>query len=451
MANVQEVWQREVRTFEKQNPKSKSFYSRAREYLPGGSSRALTYYPPFPLYAKRGEGSKFWDVDGNVRVDLFNNATSLAHGHAHPDIVRAICEVASQGTAFASCTEREILLAEILVSRVPSVEKVRFSNSGTEANVCAIRSMRAFTGRPKIAKFEGGYHGSFDDVSISVHPAVDAAGDREAPNSVLDSEGIPEEVAGNVVVLPFNNLEGVKGILESFKDEIAGVIVEPIMGSAGMISPVPGFLQGLRDLTLELGMLLVFDEVMMFRLGWSGAQGYFGVNPDLTSFGKIIGGGLPVGALGGSEKIMKLFDSSGDGPTRIPHAGTFNANPATMAAGVVSMELLNTTAFDQMASDGEYLRRNLKGLIQSTGIPAQVTGEGSLFKIHFTEETLIDSRAAHTSDRNLERLFFLYALNRGVFINSLARGCLSTVTRQAEIDPLLEIGDNFFREIATTL
>ncbi len=450
MANVREIWRREVETFEKQNPGSKALYSRARESLPGGNSRTLAYYPPFPLYMKRGEGPKVWDVDGNVRIDLFNNATSLAHGHAHPDIVRAIHEAASQGTAFASCTEWEIRLAEILVERVPSVERVRFTNSGTEANIGALRAMRAFTGRSKIAKFEGGYHGSFDDVSISVHPAADAAGDREAPNSVPDSEGIPPEVVGNVVVLPFNDLEGVERILRSLKNELAGMIVEPIMGGAGMITPKPEFLQGLRDLTRELGMVLVFDEVMMFRLGWSGAQGCFGVEPDLTSFGKIIGGGLPVGALGGREDIMALFDPSGDGPTRIPHAGTFNANPATMAAGVASMELLDPAAFDQMAADGEYLRRNLKELTQSAGAKAQVTGEASLFKFHFTDEPLRDSRAAHTSDRDLERLLFLYALNRGIFIHSLARGCLSTVTRQAEMDPFLEVAEGFFPEIVNT-
>ena len=199
-------------------------------------------------------------------------------------------------------------------------------------------------------------------------------------------------------------------------------------------------------------MLLMFDEVMMFRLSRSGAQGLFGVTPDLTSLGKIIGGGLPVGALCGREDIMALFDPSegGGGGTRVPHAGTFNANPVTMAAGVATLENLDDAAFEQMAFDGDYLRRNLKELIQSTGVAAQVTGEASVFKIHFTMEDLVDSRSAHTSNRGLERLLFLYGLNRGVFTNTLSRGCLSTVTHQAEIDLFLEVVEGFLREIANS-
>ncbi|MEE8110644.1 MAG: aspartate aminotransferase family protein [bacterium] len=447
MTKLDEIRQREEAEYAGRNPRSRELYERALHSLPGGNTRTLAYYPPFPLYMERGEGPRLWDVDGNVRTDLFNNATSLIHGHAHPEVVRAIQEAAAGGTAFASATEGEIRLAEMLIERLPSVERIRFCNSGTEANLMAVRAMRAFTGRPGIAKFEGGYHGSFDDVSISVHPSAEAAGDRRSPQGVPDSEGIPPEVVENVVVLPFNDLEAIAERLRPLKDEVAGILAEPLMGSAGMISPQPGFLEGLRDLTHELDMLLVFDEVMMFRLSRAGAQGYFGVSPDLTTLGKIIGGGLPVGALGGRAGVMALFDPTG-GRTPIPHAGTFNANPVTVAAGVATMELLDDEAFEQMGADGEYLRRNLKELISAGGVPAQVSGEGSLFKIHFTREEVVDSRSAHTSNRDLERLLFLYALNRGVFINTLARGCLSTVTRQAEIDPLLEAAEAFFQEVA---
>ncbi|MBI2880934.1 MAG: aspartate aminotransferase family protein [Candidatus Tectomicrobia bacterium] len=447
MTPLTEIRRREEETYAKQNPRARALYERAVRSLPGGSTRTLTYFPPFPLYVSRGEGPRLWDVDGNVRVDLFNNATSLIHGHSHPEVVRAIQEVAGFGTAFASATEWEIRLAEILVERLPSVERVRFCNSGTEANVMAVRAMRAFTGRPKIAKFEGGYHGSFDDVSVSVHPSAEAAGDRRFPRAVPDSDGIPPEVIGNVVVLPFNDLEAVAERLRPLAREVSGVLIEPVMGSAGMISPRPGFLQGLRDLTRELGMLLVFDEVMMFRLSKAGAQGFFGVAPDVTTLGKIIGGGLPVGGLGGRADVMALFDPT-SGRTRIPHAGTFNANPVTMAAGVATLGLLDEDAFGRMAADGEYLRRNLRELVRSAGIPVQVTGECSLFKLHFTGEEITDSRSAHTSNRELERLMFLYALNRGVFINTLARGCLSTVTQQPEIDRFLEVAEAFFRDLA---
>lgn len=442
-----EVRRREEALYAERNLGSRALYERALRSLPGGNTRTLTYFPPFPLYMARGEGPRIWDVDGNMRIDLFNNATALIHGHAHPEVVRCVQEVAAQGTAFASATEWEVRLAERLIERLPSLERVRFCNSGTEANLMAVRAMRAFTGRPKVAKFEGGYHGSFDDGSVSVHPPAEKAGDRRFPQAVPDSEGIPAEVLGNVVVLPFNDLEAVARRLRPLKGEVAGVLVEPMMGSAGMIPPRAGFLQGLRDLTRELGMLLAFDEVMMFRLSWSGAQGFFGVAPDLTCLGKIIGGGLPVGGLGGREDIMALFDPRRGG-ARIPHAGTFNANPVTLAAGVKTLELLDEAAFQQMAADGEYLRQNLREVTRSSGVPAQVTGEGSLFKIHFTPVEVVDFRSAATSDRGLEHLLFLYCLNRGVFTNGLARGCLSTVTRQGEIDPLLEAAEGFFREIS---
>ncbi|MFQ5914838.1 MAG: aspartate aminotransferase family protein [Nitrospinota bacterium] len=449
MTSLSEIRVREETAFAARNPRSRELHERARRSLPGGSTRELTYFAPFPLYVSRGEGPRIWDVDGNVRIDLFNNATTLILGHAHPEVVRAVQEAAALGTSFASATEWEVRLAEMLIERLPSVERIRFCNSGTEATMLAVRAMRAITGRPKIAKFEGGYHGSFDEVSLSVHPSAEAAGDRRSPHPVPDSEGIPPGLLGNVVVLPFNDLEAVSERLRTLRAEVAGVLVEPMMGTAGMIPPRPGFLQGLRDLTRELDVLLAFDEVMMFRLSRQGAQGFFGVTPDLTCLGKIIGGGVPVGALGGRTDIMAIFDPSA-GRARVPHAGTFNANPVTMAAGVATLELLDEPAFEQLAADGEYLRANLRELLRPAGFPAQLTGEGSLFKLHFTAEEVVDSRSAHTSDRELERLMFLYALNRGVFINSLARGCLSTVTRQAEIDALLRVAEDFFREINTS-
>lgn len=446
MTPLAEIRRREEETYARQNPASLALYRRAVRALPGGNTRTLTYFAPFPLYASRGEGARLWDADGNVRIDLFNNATALIHGHARPEVVRAIHEMAGRGTAFASATEWEIRLAEVLIERVPSVEQVRFCNSGTEANMMAVRAMRAFTGRPKIAKFEGGYHGSGDDVSISVHPSPESAGPSRFPAPVADSDGIPPEVLGNVVVLPFNDLDAVAERLRPMRGEVAGILVEPVLGSGGMISPRPGFLQGLRDLARDLDMVLAFDEVMMFRLSRRGAQGFFQVAPDLTSFGKIIGGGLPVGALGGRADIMALFDPT-RGRTRIPHAGTFNANPMTMAAGAATLELLDEEAFRQMVALGEYLRRNLREVTTSAEIPARVTGEASLFKIHFTDQEIVDYRSAQTSNRELERLMFLFALNRGVFINTLARGCLSTATTRGDVDRLLEVAEAFFKEI----
>ena len=421
------------RTYLGQNRRSAELYARAERVLPGGNTRTTVFFTPYPFYAVRGEGFRVWDADGNVRVDFLNNYTSLILGHAHPKVVAAIAEAAARGASFAAPTEYEILLAEELCRRVKSVERVRFTNSGTEATMLAVRAARAYTGRPKIAKFEGGYHGSHDYAAVSVGPEPDRAGPAESLEAVPDGPGIPDAVLGTVVVLPYNNLEAVSRILEREGREVAAVIIEPLLGAGGAIPAAPEFLRGLRELTRRLGILLIFDEVIAFRLAYGGAQEYFGVGADLTTFGKIIGGGLPVGALGGRAEIMDLFDPRR--PNRIGHGGTFNANPVTMAAGLATLAELTPAAYEHLNRLGELARRRLRRAFERLEIPAQVTGAGSVFAVHFTAEPVTDYRSARRgANPQLLRRLHLGLLNEGAIIAPRGMGCISTPMTETEVE-----------------
>ncbi len=415
------------------NRRSSELYARAQRVLPGGNTRTTVFFAPYPFYAVRGEGCRVWDADGNARVDFLNNYTALILGHAHPKVVAAVAEAAARGASFAAPTEYEIRLAEELCRRVKSVEQVRFTNSGTEATMLAVRAARAYTGRPKIAKLEGGYHGSHDYAAVSVGPDPDRAGPADEPRPVPEGPGIPDPVLGTVVVLPYNNLEAASRILEREGKEVAAVIVEPLMGAGGAIPAAAEFLRGLRELTRRLGILLIFDEVIAFRLAYGGAQQYFGVEADLTTFGKIIGGGLPVGALGGRAEVMGLFDPSR--PDRIGHGGTFNANPVTMAAGLATLAELTPAAYEHLNRLGELARRRLRQAFERLELPAQVTGAGSVFAVHFTAEPVTDYRSARRgANPGLLRRLHLGLLNEGVVIAPRGMGCTSTPMTEAEVE-----------------
>ena len=309
-------------------PRSKRLQEQASRYLPGGSSRGTAYFGPYPFFVERGEGHYVYDVDGNRYLDFMINATSLIMGHAHPDVTEALRRQAGKGVAFSAPTEAQIGLAMVLCERLPSVERIRFTSSGTEATLNAFRAARAYTGRHKVAKFEGGYHGSHEYASVSVQPAPSRL-DPDRPTAVAEFPGMPPDVVEGVVVLPYNDLEGAERAIREHKDDLACVIMEAVSSKFGYVPGKVEFLRGIRDLTIELGILLVYDEVQSLRIAPGGAQEWFGIVPDLTALGKIIGGGLPVGAFGGRQDIMALFDPSGGGPV-IPHSGTFNANPMTM-------------------------------------------------------------------------------------------------------------------------
>jgi glutamate-1-semialdehyde 2,1-aminomutase len=310
---------------------------------------------------------------------------------------------------------------------------VRFTNSGTEATLNAIRAARAFTGRARIAKVEGGFHGTADDVMVSIHPSAEEAGPRARPQATPHSKGLPAEVVGSVTVLPFNDVDGAREILESVGDELAAVLVEPVLGSAGMIPAEKPYLEMLREVTSRLGIVLVFDEVVSFRVAYGGAQEYFNVTPDLTCLGKLIGGGFPLGAFGGRSDIMAMFDPS-QGRPAIPHPGSHNANPMGMVAGAATLELLTPQALTQLNSRGESLRQDLTAAFAEAGIPAQITGLGSLFALHLTEQPVRCYRDTLAAQSELRHQIFLGLYNEGVLIDPRGVGNLSTVIGNEETD-----------------
>jgi glutamate-1-semialdehyde 2,1-aminomutase len=403
----------------------------AQRYLPGGDTRTVAFFTPYPLYMERGQGCRLYDVDGNEYIDLLNNYTSLIHGHAFPPVVEAIARQAALGTAYAACTENQHQLAELIAERVASVDQIRFCNSGTEATMNAVRAARAFTGKDKLVKMEGGYHGSHDAVEISVHPPLDRAGPANCPHSIPDSRGIPSSVLGDVIVVPFNDQEAVGDLIRKLSDEIAAVLVEPVMGVAGAIPAEREYLTYLRQVTAENDVLLICDEVMTFRLDWGGAQAIYGIEPDLTALAKIIGGGLPVGAFGGRREIMRLF-SPLEG--EMSQSGTFNGNPLTMAAGLAAMQALTRERIAHCSALGDCLADGFRAAFEEAEIRGQVTGLGSLLNVHFVAGPVRNYRDAASADAELKRLLHLALLNRGIFAAKRELFNPSTVMTEAEVD-----------------
>ena len=417
---------------------SSQLYQQAMKYLPGGNSRLTVFFSPHPFYALRGKGCIITDVDGIDRIDFHNNYTSLIHGHSDPDVIKAVSKQLQLGTAFGAPTESEIELAKLLTERVASIEKIRFTNSGSEAVLMAIRAARAFTGRNKIAKFEGAYHGCYDYMEISVGTSPEKMGTLTQPIGVPDSDGITPGILQDVVLLPFNTQEAVASIIESNRDTLAAVIADPLPSRAGLVPTQEGFFQFLREITKKYGILLIDDEVKSFRLAYGGGQEMYGMEPDLTTLGKFIGGGFPVGAVGGRSEIMQVFDPS-QGHPRVPHAGTFNANPITMIAGKVTLEKFTRPAIERLNTMGESLIQKLNQLFAEAKVKAQVTGTGSLFRIHLTSRPLSDYRSCFGDPLTKEmtsRLFFKL-LESGIFIAPEGLGSLSTPMTTKEVDRFL--------------
>jgi glutamate-1-semialdehyde 2,1-aminomutase len=413
---------KELKEYYRKTPKARKYYQTACRYLPGGTTRTLSFFQPYPLFIERGKGCKIYDVDGNARIDFFNNATSLILGHANPAVVKAVRDRAKLGTAFHAPTMHEVELARLLCERIPSVERVRFMNSGTEAAMMAIRAAKAFTGKNKIGKMEGGYHGSADHAYVSVHPDLTQAGPAASPLSLSDSMGISACTMSEVVVMPFNDAEAIEQIVKREKDNLACIIVEPMMGAAGIIPAGKGFLQDLRRITRENDVLLIFDEVQTLRHSWGGAQEMHKVLPDLTALAKIIGGGFPSG-------------------------GTFNGNPVTMAAGLATMKQLTRKSFAHLSRLGDELRLGLTGLFDRYGYKARVTGETSFFKVHFTDQEVGDYRSARKGvNKEEERKIFFYLLNRGIFVESQIKGCLSAPMGRPDIHALLEAMEDYLKK-----
>lgn len=414
-SEVRAALEREVATYREANPRSVGLSERARRVLPGGTTRTTTFFPPFPPFQIRGEGCHIFDVDGNRRVDYLNNYTSLICGHAHPHILKAAREAAEGGTAFAAPTEYEVRLAEMICERVASVDLVRFTNSGTEATMAALRLARAYTGRSKIGRFEGSYHGTHD-------------------YTTTPGAGVPGMISELVVDLPYNDVEGCRRILERRGKELAAVIVEPVLGASGVIPARAEFLRFLRRATDADGSLLIFDEVQTLRLHRGGAEAIYGVRPDLSTFAKIIGGGFPVGAFGGSGEVMEIMHPvSGD----ISWGGTFNGNPVTAAAGMACLEMLTDQVIAELNELGDYAVAGLNQALADGPVPGQATGMGSLFNLHPTSEPVTDVHAVNRTDPDLRRLLHLGLINRGFYLSARGTACLSTPMTKAEVDGLI--------------
>ena len=414
------------------NRRSQELGDRARAVLPGGVTRTSVYFDPYPPYIERGEGCRVTDVDGNERIDFSNNYTALVLGHCHPGVAAAVHAQVARGSAFAAPTRHEIALAQAIAERVPSIERIRFASSGTEAVMFALRLARAFTGRPKIAKAEGGFHGTSEYASISIGPDIAKAGPSDAPASVAATRGITDRVVDEVVVFPFNNAEAAEAVINRHRHALAAVIVEPVLGSSGMIPARREFLERLREVTARHGILLILDEIITLRLAPGGAQSLYGVSPDLTVAGKIIGGGYPVAAFGGRAEIMALLDPAGGRPP-IPQSGTYNGNPVGMVAGSATLAELTPAVYDRLNAMGEDLRARLRALFRHKGVGAQVTGTGSLLNLHFTDLEVTDFRTMRTGDAGKLRQVFLGLLNEGIFLAPRGMVCLSTPMGEPEI------------------
>jgi glutamate-1-semialdehyde 2,1-aminomutase len=413
-------------------PKSCALYGEAQNVFPGGFTRDAIHRAPYAPFVVRGEGSTLIDVDGRRLTDLWFNATSLPLGHAHPAVVQAIQTQAPRGTAYFAPTEHELRLAEIIAERLPCAERVRFANSGSEAVMMALRFARGRSGRSLVVKFEGSYHGSYDDVSWSVSPTLAKAGAADAPTPSPESMGLTG-TEGRIAVLPFNEIGVLTSFVEAHASQIAAVLVEPMANRMGLLLPEPAFLQAARSLCDRYGVILIFDEVIAFRIGYRGAQGEMGITPDMTTLGKVIGGGFPVGAIAGRADILDLSDPML--ASRVTHAGTFNGNPMMAVAGRATMEALTLGAFDQINVLGAYLRRELARICE--GLPLQVTGAGSLFKVTATDRPIRNYRDAATTDKKWEQVASMALLNEGFLLTTTMSGCVSTATSRDEADAFL--------------
>ncbi len=396
--------------FEMRKRQSEQLYIRAQAVIPGGVNspvRSFRGVGGTPLFIQRGKGSRVWDVDGKSYIDYVGSWGPLILGHAHPQVVEAVQRAAEQGTSFGAPTEREVELAELLQRAVPSLELVRLVNSGTEAAMSTIRAARAFTGRSKIIKFNGCYHGHSDGLLVK-------AGSGGATFSVPDSAGVPPSYAQETLVAEYNDLESVARLLEAHRGEVAAVIVEPVAANMGVVPPEPGFLAGLRWLAQEHGTLLIFDEVITgFRVAYGGAQSLYGVTPDLTCLGKVIGGGLPVGAYGGRRDVMGVVAPLGP----MYQAGTLSGNPLATAAGIATLRLLQQPgAYEVLEQKGARLEAGLRAAAREKGAPVTINRVGSILTPFFTQGPVKGWMDVSRANPQQYAAFFHGMLERGIYL-----------------------------------
>jgi glutamate-1-semialdehyde 2,1-aminomutase len=422
--------------------KSIEAFKEAQTLMPGGVNspvRAFKSVHMDPIFMERGKGSKIYDIDGNEYIDYVLSWGPLILGHANDQVIEALKKVAESGTSFGAPTLLENKLAKLVTERVPSIEIIRMVSSGTEATMSALRLARGYTGRNKILKFEGCYHGHGDSLLIK-------AGSGVATLGLPDSPGVPEGIAQNTLTVQYNDLENVKLVFEKYGEDLAGVIVEPVAGNMGVVPPQPGFLEGLREITQQYGALLIFDEVMTgFRVGYNCAQGYFNITPDLTCLGKVIGGGLPVGAFGGKAEIMKKIAPSGP----IYQAGTLSGNPLAMTAGYETLSQLTPADYQGFIRKADMLEKGMKAAAEKYEIPLTCNRAGSMIGFFFTDEDVINYEKAKTSNLEYFATYYREMANNGVFLppSQFEGVFLSTAHSDEDIEKTIQAAEIAFSKL----
>jgi len=416
--------------------KSKQLYERAKRVLPSGVSYFLRYFDPYPFYTARAKGSKIVDVDGNEYIDFWLGHYVLILGHSPPEVVKAVKQQIENGTHYGTCHELEIALAEQIVKMVPSAEMVRFTNSGTEAIMYAIRLARTYTKREKIVKLEGGWHGGYDALHIAVNPPLD----------VPESSGITEGAQKDTIVISFNDLEEARNKLKN--ENIAAIIVEPVLGAGGGIPADKDFLKGLKELCLEKDALLIFDEIITgFRLAPGGAQQHYGVPPDITILGKIMGGGFTIGAITSRREVMEHMDPLlYERPKFSFHGGTFCANPISLTAGLTTLKLLEDGhTLNRLNRLGDKIRNQLRDTFGKANTDVYVSGVSSIFQTHFTREEVRDIRSAFRGDKAKLTEYHMYLINNGVFFLPKKIGVLCRAHTSEDINKFLLETENYLK------
>lgn len=429
--------------------RSEELYRQACEVIPGGVSRNTVFHLPHPYYAAEASGCYVTDIDGVQRIDFANNMAALIHGHAHPAIVGAVVDQLYKGTAYTMATEAEVAFAQHLSRRVKGMEKLRFTNSGTEAVMAMIKTARAYTGKAKIAKAEGAYHGTYDYAEISQTSNPTNWGSIDRPESVPLAFGTPKGVLNDVIIFPYNDTEKTISILDEHANDIACVMLDPVPHRVGLVPGTSSFVEALYRWTRKHGALLVFDEVVTFRVSYGGAQQNYNIVPDLTALGKIIGGGFPVGAFGGRKEVMQVLDPS-ESRLLFPFSGTFSANPVTTTAGRIAMELFDQEAVVRLNTITRKAISQIEEAIRIADVAISITGAGSMFRVHFSATPPASYREAYQSKEMVAMLNtlldHLYDKGKIMMINTCA--CMfSTAITQMEVDRLSEAMLDGFRFI----